>query len=133
MLPGRRQVLLQDELVDITETAQWRVQTNATVSIDSTGQTATLSLGGQNLVAQILSPNGLTFSHLPASRTANAPAIGPGMQDMDNTPATVLAIDIPAGTNTIQVLFNPQWSDFTNFATPPSVALADWTLTSHDT
>jgi hypothetical protein len=133
MLPGRRQVLLQDELVNINETAQWRVQTNATVSIDSTGRNATLSLGGKNLIAQILSPAGVTFSNLPASRTDKAPPIGPGMQDMDNSPATVLAIDIPAGTNTIQVLFNPQWDDFTDFVTPPSVALDDWTLTSHNT
>lgn len=131
MLPGRRQVLLQDELTSITEAAQWRVQTNATISIDSTGRIATLALGGQNLVAKILSPDGVTFSDLPSSRTSKAPAIAPGLQDMDNGNARVLAIDIPAGTNTVQVVFNPQWSDFTDFVDPPSVALADWSLTSH--
>jgi len=131
-LPGRRQVLLQDELVGITDASQWRVQTNATISIDSTGRIATLALGGQNLVAQILSPDGVTFQDLPSTRTANAPPIDPGMADMDNLGARVLAIDLPTGDNTVQVLFNPQWDDFTNFQTPPTVALADWSLTSHN-
>jgi hypothetical protein len=131
-LPGRRQILLQDELVGITDTSQWRVQTNATISIDSTGRIATLALGGQNLVAQILSPDGVTFQDLPSTRTSNAPAIDPGLTDMDNLGARVLAINLPTGDNTVQVLFNPQWDDFTDFKTPPSVALADWSLTSHN-
>lgn len=132
MLPGRRQVLLQDELTSIPDASQWRVQTNATISIDSTGRIATLALGGKNLIAKILSPDGVTFSDLPSSRTSKAPAIAPGLQDMDNGNARVLAIDIPSGTNTVQVLFNPQWDDFTSFVDPPSVALADWSLTSHN-
>jgi hypothetical protein len=131
MLPGRRQVLLQDELVDIPDASQWRVQTNATISIDSTGRTATLSIGGKNMVAQILSPDGAKFKDLLSSRTDAAPTIAPGLEDMDNGPARVLAIDLAAGSNTVQVLFNPQWDDFTNFVTPPTVALADWSLTSH--
>jgi hypothetical protein len=130
-LPGRRQVLIQDELTGITEASQWRGQTNATISIDSSGRTATLTLEGKKLVAQILSPEGVTFSDLPSSRTANAPAIGAGLVDMTNGDARVLAIDIPAGTNSVQVLLNPQWDDFTDFKTPPSVPLASWSLTSH--
>ena len=131
-LPGRRQILLQDELAGITENSQWRVQTNATVSIDSTGRVATMSLGGQTLVAQILSPDSVTFTNLPSTRTSNAPPIAAGCTDMDNLGASVLAIDLPTGDNTVQVLFNPQWDDFSDFKTPPTVALADWSLTSHD-
>ncbi|PVG03343.1 hypothetical protein CPB86DRAFT_793765 [Serendipita vermifera] len=131
-LPGRRQILLQDELNSITETPQWRMQTNATISIESNGRTATLSLGGKKLVAQILSPEAVTFQELAASRTDNAPALGAGLHDMDNDPARVLAIDLPTGSTTVQVLFNPQWDDFTDFKTPPTVALADWSLTSHN-
>jgi hypothetical protein len=131
-LPGRRQILLQDELVGITDTSQWRVQTNATISIDSTGRNATLSLGGQTLIAQILSPDGVSFTSLPSTRTNKAPPIGAGCTDMENLGASVLAIDLPTGDNTVQVLFNPQWDDFTDFVTPPSVALADWSLTSHN-
>jgi len=132
MLPGRRQVLIQDELTTIPDAAQWRAQTNATISIDTTGRTATLTLDGKNMVAQILSPDNAKFTDLPSTRTDAAPTLAPGLVDMDNGAARVLAIDIPAGTNTIQVLLNPQWDDFTNFATPPTVALADWTLTSHN-
>lgn len=131
-LPGRRQMLVQDDLTGITEASQWRAQTNATISLDSTARTATLSLGGKKLVAQILSPAGVTFSDLPSARTDKAPALGAGLADMSNGDARVLAIDIPAGTNSVQVLFNPQWDDFTDFKTPPSVPLADWTLTSHN-
>lgn len=131
-LPGRRQMLVQDDLTGITEASQWRAQTNATISLDSTARTATLSLGGKKLVAQILSPAGVTFSDLPSTRTDKAPALGAGLADMSNGDARVLAIDIPAGTNSVQVLFNPQWDDFTDFKTPPSVPLADWTLTSHN-
>lgn len=132
MLPGRRQVLLQDELLEVTEIAQWRTQTNATISIDSSGRTATLSLGGEKLVAQILSPDGVTFQDLPSTRTDRAPALAAGLHDIDNGDTRVLAIDIPAGSNTVQVLFNPQWSDFTDFKTPPSVPLSSWTLDSHN-
>jgi hypothetical protein len=108
------------------------MQTNATISLDSNQRTATLSLGGKKLVAQILSPEGVTFSELDATRTENAPPLGDGLHDMPNDGARVLAIDIPAGSTTVQVLFNPQWDDFTDFKTPPTVALADWSLTSHD-
>lgn len=131
MLPGRRQVLLQDELT-VTEASQWRAQTNATISIDSTGRTATLSLGGENLVAQILSPDGVTFSSLDPIRTDNAPRIAAGLTDIPNDGSRVLAIDIPTGTSTVQVLFNPQWADFDDFKTPPTVPLASWSLDSHN-
>lgn len=91
-----------------------------------------MTLGGKKLVAQILSPDGVSFTDLPSSRTDNAPAIASGLVDMDNGDARVLAIDLPAGSNTVQVLFNPQWDDFTDFKTPPTVALASWSLTSHN-
>jgi hypothetical protein len=132
MLPGRRQVLLQDELESVTEVSQWRTQTNATISIDSTGRTATLSLGGQKLVAQILSPEDVKFTDLPSTRTDAAPRLAGDLVDMINDPARVLAIDLPAGSNTVQVLFNPQWDDFSDFKTPPTVPLASWTLDSHN-
>ncbi|KAG8875439.1 hypothetical protein FRC20_003853 [Serendipita sp. 405] len=95
-LPGRRQVLVQDELTDVTDAAQWRAQTNATISIDTDGRTATLTLEGKKLVAQILSPEGVQFTDLPSTRTDNAPGLAPGLKDMDNLGARVLAIDIPA-------------------------------------
>lgn len=117
-----------------TAAAQWRVQTNGTISIDSSGSTATLTIENKKMQVQILSgPSGAKFQDLPSSRTANAPQLSSGTTDQSNSPAHVLAIDIPAGTTNLQVLWTPQWSD-QNFkaVTPPSVALADWKLDSHN-
>ena len=132
-LNARKQILLQDELT-VTAAAQWRVQTNGTITIDASGSTATLTIEDKKMQVQILSgPSGAKFQDLPSSRTANAPQLEPGTTDQDNSPARVLAIDIPAGTTTLQVLWTPQWSD-QNFKAvqPPTVALANWALTSHN-
>jgi hypothetical protein len=132
-LNSRKQILLQDE-VTVNAAAQWRVQTNGTITIDSSGSTATLTIEDKKMQVQILSgPSGAKFQDLPSSRTANAPPLLPGTTDQDNSPARVLAIDIPAGTTTLQVLWTPQWSD-QNFKAvqPPSVALASWGLDSHN-
>jgi hypothetical protein len=131
-LNSRKQILLQDELT-ISATAQWRVQTNGTITIDSSGSTATLTIEDKRMQVQILSgPSGAKFQDLPSSRTANAPQLNPGTTDQDNSPTRVLAIDIPAGNTTLQVLWTPQWND-QNFKAvqPPSVALASWGLASH--
>lgn len=132
-LNARKQILLQDE-VTVNAAAQWRVQTNGTITIDSSGSTATLTIEDKKMQVQILAgPTGAKFQDLPSTRTANAPQLDAGTTDQDNSPARVLAIDIPAGTTTLQVLWTPQWSD-QNFkaVTPPSVALADWGLKSHN-
>lgn len=132
-LNSRKQILLQDELT-VTAASQWRVQTNGTITIDSSGSTATLTIEDKKMQVQILSgPSGAKFQDLPSSRTANAPSLVAGTTDQDNSPARVLAIDIPAGTTTLQVLWTPQWND-QNFKAvqPPSVALASWGLDSHN-
>lgn len=131
----RRQVLLQDEIVGADAAGQWRMQTNASIAYSDNGQTATLSLGGETLIASILSSSSgnLTFSTLPPNRTSNAPQLTEGY-DLPNPGVSVLAIDFPAGDNTIEVLFNPQWSGLSSsdYKTPQSVALASWSTTSHN-
>lgn len=130
---GRRQVLLQDELTDVEDPAQWRVQTNATVTINDPPTSATLELEGKKLTVQILSgPDGAGFTSLPSSRTDIAPQLGPDMVDQDTSPSTVLAIDIPAGSTTLVVAWNPEWPDFKDFKTPETVALKDWSVDSHN-
>jgi hypothetical protein len=128
---GRRQVLLQDEITNVQSTVSWRMHTNATVTVD--GANATLQLGGKTLKVQISNPpSGVVFKKLDPVRTANAPQLQPGQQpDQPNPGVSVLAFDVPAGTNTIQVLFNPQWDGFSGFVTPSAVALDSWTLTSN--
>lgn len=128
---GRRQVLLQDELTDVTETTYWRMHTNATVTID--GANANLSLGGKDLQVQLINPpDGVSWETLDPVRTDDAPQLQPGQDpDQENPGVTVLSLSIPAGSNTIQVLFNPAWDDFSDFQTPSLVPLSDWSTTSH--
>lgn len=130
MINNRKQVLLQDE-INAQDAVQWRMHTNASVSIN--GDTITLTLDGQTLIMQVLNPpSGLNISTSAAQRFASDPP--PPQPDQPNPGVTVVTMDLPAGTYTLQVLFNPQWSGMSSsdFKTPPSVALADWTLTSHD-
>ncbi|EAU92705.1 heparinase II/III family protein [Coprinopsis cinerea okayama7 len=130
LLNGRRQVLLQDE-IDASGSVQWRMHTNATVEVE--GTSATLSLDGESMRITLLSPpEGAEFSTGPAQRSSSDPT--PPVADQENPGVTVLAIDLPAGRYTLQVLFNPQWPGMSDgdFVTPPSVALDDWSLTSHN-
>jgi hypothetical protein len=132
MLNKRRQVLLQDE-INAQAGIQWRMHTNATVNIDSSGTTATLSLDNQELQVQLLNaPSGAVFTTMDAKRFDTDPT--PPEPDQENPEVTVLVISLPGGSYTLQVLFNPQWSGMSSsdFVTPPSVALDNWTLTSHN-
>jgi len=128
MLNGRKQVLIQDE-ISSTAPVMWRMHTNATVSPN--GASATLTLDGQTMQVSILSPtSGVKFETLDAKRFDTD--VTPPEPDQDNPGVTVLIINLPAGDNNLQVLFNPQWQDSTNFVTPPSVPLDNWSLRSHD-
>ncbi|KAJ7749532.1 chondroitin AC/alginate lyase [Mycena maculata] len=130
LLNGRKQVLLQDE-IDASESVMWRMHTNATVSIESGGTSATLTLDGQTMkVAMLNPPSGAAFTTSAAQRFPSDPT--PPAPDQPNPGVTVLIISLPAGTYTLEVLFNPQWPGSVNYVTPPSVALDQWTLTSHD-
>ena len=130
MLNGRRQVLLQDE-VNAQAGIQWRMHTNATIEAD--GTSATLTHNGQTMKVTILSPpEGAGFSSSPAERFTSDPT--PPEADQPNPGVTVLTISLPEGSHTLQVLFNPQWPGLSesDFVTPPTVALDDWSLTSHN-
>jgi hypothetical protein len=132
LLNARQQVLLQDE-VDAQGEVMWRMHTNATVNIDSSGTSATLTLDNQTMIVQILNaPSGAVFTTSPAVRFPTDPV--PLEADQPNPGVTVLIIDLPAGSYTLEVLFNPQWPGMaaSDFVTPPSVALDSWTLTSHN-
>ncbi len=138
MLNDRKQILLQDDVVDATAAVQWRMHTNATMSFNSGNTTATLSLAGQTLEAIIVNgPTGAAFEQLRATRYATDPALPTGEenQDQSNGNTTVLAITIPGGgTFSLQVLFNPQYTGATSssYITPKNVSLSSWTVTSHN-
>ncbi|KAI0030197.1 chondroitin AC/alginate lyase [Vararia minispora EC-137] len=127
---ARKQVLIQDEIT-ASDTVMWRMHTNATVSIS--GTTATLRLDGQTLQVVMLNPpSGANFTTMNAVRLPTDPALPSGNSDQPNPGVTVLVVELPAGQYTLQMLFNPQWPGMSasDFKTPSSVALDNWSLTS---
>ena len=84
---------------------------------------------------QIISPtSGATFGKANPVRYSDDPALPQGQVDQPNPGVTVLTIDLPAGTYSLQVAFSPQWDDMSSndYVTPPSVSLSSWTLDSHN-
>jgi hypothetical protein len=133
LLNGRKQVLVQDDITGAQSEIQWRMHTNATVTLS--GTSASLSLEGKTMQVSILNPpSGAQFETLDAVRYSDDPALPDGMTDQANPGVTVLAITLPAGTYNLQVLFNPQWPGMaaSDFKTPPFVAIDSWALRSHD-
>jgi hypothetical protein len=130
VLNKRTQVLIQDEITS-QAAVQWRMHTNATVTIGSGGTSATLTLDGQTLIMDILNPpSGAVFTTSDAVRFPTDAT--PPDPDQPNPGVTVVIISLPAGTYTLEVLFNPQWPGMSasDFITPSSVPLASWSLTS---
>lgn len=136
MINGRKQILLQDDLSGVTQSVEWRMHTNATVALDDAKTTATLTLGGQTMQVKLLNPgSGVAFSTKEAVRASTDPALPDGQVDQPNPGVTVLCITLATGgTQSLQVLFNPQWSGMSesDFKTPASVAIDQWSLTSHN-
>ncbi|CRG86076.1 hypothetical protein PISL3812_03079 [Talaromyces islandicus] len=124
---GRSQVLLQDEITEAISPCQWRMHTNATIKYRKGKRVAGLSrhvrlielglivtyldlfLNGKSLTAKIQSPEGLTFRTVKAARGESSPNLPGGETDPENSGVQVLAVDIPAGTHTIAVIFSPAW------------------------
>lgn len=133
MLNARRQVLIQDEIKSDSP-VQWRMHTNATVEVDTSGGTsAKLTIGDKTMAVSLLNaPDGAKFTTSDAVRLDSD--VTPPAPDQPNPGVTVLIISLPAGTYNLQVLFNPQWSGMQaqDFVTPKSVALDNWSVTSHN-
>ncbi|KAF8167740.1 chondroitin AC/alginate lyase [Crassisporium funariophilum] len=132
LLNARRQVLLQDE-INAQAAVQWRIHTNSTIAIDNGGTSATMTLDGQTMKLSMLNaPSGATFTTSNAVRLPSD--VTPPVPDQENPGVTVLIVSLPAGTYSLQMLFNPQWPGMSasDFVTPPSVPLDSWSLTSHN-
>lgn len=117
--------------------------TNATVSVSTDGKTATLTLAGKTMQVVIASPaTGASFTTQEAVRLSQSPAMPAQptyngvleLGDQPNPGVTVLTIVVPAGSTSLQVLFNPQWpgASASDFVTPPNVAVSSWSTTSHN-
>lgn len=145
MLNQRKQVLIQDDITaPEAENVQWRMHTNATISISSDGLTATLTLEQKTCTFAITnsdSASGAKFTTAEPVRYNSDPTL-PAQStfdgvtedgDQENEGTTVLVIDLSGGTYSLQVLVSPQWDDGTTLLTSVSnVAIDDWNLTSHD-
>lgn len=138
---GRKQILVQDDISGVAAgtNIQWRAHTNASVT-STEGTTATLELNGKTLMASILNaPSGVSFSTMTADPMPQDPPIPTGGQyavNPSNEGVTVLVINTE-GTGSdisLQVLLNPQWDGMaaSDFVSPPNVAVADWSVTSHN-
>lgn len=166
-LNGRRQVLVQDEIGannGITS-IEWRVHTNATVTVSPDGKTATLKLsqvtdpnawGGnevvgpkplvakfseQTMTVKMLEPTDANVkftTETPDERIYGSdPNTAPNEQgDQPNPGVTAISIKMNGGSSnqTIQVVWQPEWSNMqaADTASPKSVDLSSWTLTSHN-
>jgi len=139
-LNGRKQILVQDDISGVAAgtNIQWRAHTNATnIALD--GTTATLTLNGKALQASILNaPSGVVFSTMTADPMPQDPPIPTGNEyavNPSNEGVTVLVIETEGGSDlSLQVLLNPQWDGMasSDFVSPPSVAVSDWSVTSHN-
>lgn len=136
LINGRKQVLIQDELSGFN-TAEWRMHTNATINLGNNNRQATMTLNGATMIANILdSAPSATFGTAQPTPTGTvvSPPTAVGGTNLPNPGVTVLTIDVPADTTTLEVLFNPQWEGMaaSAYATPTSVPLSSWSLTSHN-
>ncbi|EGN91627.1 hypothetical protein SERLA73DRAFT_100273 [Serpula lacrymans var. lacrymans S7.3] len=134
LINQRKQVLVQDE-INVQASVMWRAHTNATVNISSDGLAATLQIGSQTTLVQLLNPpTGAVFTTMAAQRFSTDPATPPGNPDQPNPGVTVLTISLSTpGTYTLQVLISPQWPGMSasSYATPTEVPLDQWSLISH--
>jgi hypothetical protein len=113
------------------------------VSTDS-DTSATFKIDDKTMKVEILNaPSGAKFTtQTPSQRWTSDPAVpsssDPKQQaendDQPNPGVTTVFITLPAGTYNLQVLFSPQWDGMSasDFKTPQSVNLDDWSLTSHN-
>jgi hypothetical protein len=134
LVNARQQVLLQDD-INAGAGVMWRMHTNASVNVASSGTSATLTLESQTLKVDILNaPSGAQFTTADAVRLAGDPALPSGQVDQPNPGVTVLIINLPAGQYSLQVLFSPQWPGLqsSSYVTPKSVPLGSWSLTSQN-
>lgn len=160
-LNGRRQVLLRDEIAanNNIKDINWRVHTNATVTLSSDKKTATLKIskvtdpnaygGAQPLVAslpeektmvvKLTSPSNAQFAMIKPDNTrlyGTDPNQAQGEDgDQSNPDVTLLYIQLAGGQQTtIETVWQPQWpsTQAADSTTPKSVQLSDWSLTSHN-
>jgi hypothetical protein len=119
MLTGqRRAVLVQDEIeLNDKHDVAWGMTTDAAIAAD--GATARLKLGGQELVARIISPAGATFD------VASAEQKPPEKTNKGVSRLTVRLAD-QTGLLRLAVLLSPVWPEKAELKTAEPAPLDEW-------
>ncbi len=118
LVGGRRAVIIQDEFkLKVTSDVAWGITTPAKIKLD--GAKATLTQQGRQLVAEVLSPPGASFSVESAEREP---------PEARNEGISRLMIRLPAqsGDVRIAVLLSPVWPDGKPVAKPRIKPLKRW-------
>ncbi len=116
---GRKAILIQDEFV-LTKASimAWGMTTDANIVLLN-AQQAELTLGGQKLIAKILSPVNATFSSESAQQA---------LPQKQNAGVSRLMAKTPeiTGNVTVSILLIPQWTGVDNSSIPEVKSLAKW-------
>jgi hypothetical protein len=83
------------------------------------------------MIVMLQSLPAASFSIVKPIQLITDPLLPEGGEDNPNVGVNVLAIDIPAGTQTVAVMFLPQWNINQTFYPSAIVQLKNWTLPSH--
>lgn len=116
---ARKAILIQDEFILTKQTLiAWGMTTDATIQIINPKQ-AELTLGGQKLIAKILSPVNAVFTSESAQQA---------LPQKENIGVSRLMAKTtePIGKVTISILLTPQWPGVDNSAIPEVKPLAQW-------
>ena len=116
---GRKAILIQDEFtLSKAGTIAWGMTTDATIQIINPKQ-AELTLGGQKLIAKILSQTNAVFTSESAQQS---------LPQKENIGVSRLIAKTtePIGNVTISILLAPQWTGFDNAVIPEVKPLSKW-------
>jgi len=116
---GRKSILIQDEFVlNKPGEIAWGMTTDATIQLINPKE-AQLILGGQKLIARILSPANAVFTSESAQQAK------PQSENIGVSRLMARTTE-PIGNVTISILLIPQWADVDNNFVPVMKALAQW-------
>ena len=118
MLPGRRSVIVQDEML-LSESVEmcWGMTTKAQIEVD--GNRATLRQDGQSCVVTILSPDKVGFQIESAEQS-------PPQYPNKGFKRLVMRLKVVAGSYRVAVHIGPLWNDGQQERVPELKPLSQW-------
>jgi len=119
VIGGHKAILIQDEFI-LSKSGEiaWGITTDATIQIINPKQ-AELTLGGQKMIAKILSPDNAVFTSESAQQDK------PQKENI-GVSRLMARVTEPAGNVTVSVLLLPQWPGAANDLTTEIKSLSAW-------